>query len=202
MASPATHLFRQDCRFVAGAATPQRLPAPSLPEVAFIGRSNVGKSSLINTLVNRKDLARTSKTPGRTQQLNFFNLGEQLMLVDLPGYGYAKASKSAVAEWNQLISYYLRNRSILRRVCVLIDSRHGLKENDIGMMRMLDEHAVPYQIVLTKTDKQKKPQEIIDGVEAVRADHAALHPQILLSSSVNAKGIEDVREALYELTQN
>ena len=138
----AIQLFRKECRFVAGAATTERIPPATLPEVAFIGRSNVGKSSLINALVNRKDLARTSKTPGRTQQLNFFNLGEQLMLVDLPGYGYAKASKAAISEWNLLIGHYLRSRAALKRVCVLVDSRHGLKDSDRLMMKMLDEHAV------------------------------------------------------------
>ncbi len=201
MGKAATHLFRQECRFVAGAAVPERLPPPTLPEVAFIGRSNVGKSSLINTLVNRKDLARTSKTPGRTQQLNFFNLGEQLMLVDLPGYGYAKASKTAVAEWNRLISYYLRQRAILKRVCVLVDSRHGLKDSDREMMQMLDVHAVSYQIVLTKIDKQKQLATIIEGVEAVRMEHPAMVPDLLACSSVNGKGIEEAREALYALTQ-
>lgn len=149
----ADKLFRQDCSFVAGAATADRLPPPVLPEVAFVGRSNVGKSSLINALTYRKKLARTSNTPGRTQQINFFDLGGRLMLVDLPGYGYAKVSRSETEAWGRLIDAYLAHRPNLLRVCVLIDSRHGVKDTDRQMVAMLDAYHMPAQIVLTKTDK-------------------------------------------------
>ncbi len=192
-------LFLGPCDFVLGAAALNQIPDDRLPEVAFIGRSNVGKSSLINALTNRKGLARTSNTPGRTRQLNFFNLGDQLMLVDLPGYGYAKASKSEVAEWNELIRDYLRGRAPLRRVCVLIDSRHGLKPNDIELMEMLDEAAVPYQLVLTKSDKKQTLLPEQAGIDAIRDKHPALHPEVLLTSSEKGIGIAELREALYSL---
>lgn len=199
MSSPADKLFLGPCDFVLGAADLGQLPAGSLPEVALIGRSNVGKSSLLNALVQRKDMARTSNTPGRTRELNFFNLGGTLMLVDLPGYGYAKASKKAVRAWNYLIRAYLRGRVPLRRVCVLIDSRHGIKPSDVEMMRMLDDAAVPYQIVLTKRDKMLSIEEAEASVEAVRAKHPALHPQVIITSSEKRIGIEELREALYSL---
>lgn len=197
--TPSDKLFSGPCDFVLGAAALAQIPDDRLPEVAFIGRSNVGKSSLINALTNRKGLARTSNTPGRTRQLNFFNLGNQLMLVDLPGYGYAKASKSEVAEWNELIRDYLRGRAPLRRVCVLIDSRHGLKPNDIELMEMLDEAAVPYQLVLTKSDKKQTLAPEQAGIDAIRDKHPALHPEVLLTSSEKGIGIAELREALYSL---
>lgn len=199
MTTLADKFFSGPCDFVMGAAQLSQIPDGDMPEVAFIGRSNVGKSSLINALVNRKALARTSNTPGRTQQLNFFNLGNRLMLVDLPGYGYAKASKTDVAQWNQLIRDYLRGRASLRRVCVLIDSRHGLKPNDIEMMQMLDEHAVVYQLILTKRDKVKGVKEVEDGIEAVRANHAALYPDVITTSAEKRIGIDELRLALYSL---
>src|SRR5882762_8812692 len=149
-------LFARDCRFVAGSAEAEALPSETLPEVAFLGRSNVGKSSLVNALTARRMLARTSNTPGRTRQINFFDLGGRLMLVDLPGYGYAEASKSAVKSWTSLVRHYLRIRAALRRVCLLIDSRHGIKEVDRPLMRMRDDAGVSYQIVLTKADKAGK----------------------------------------------
>lgn len=154
----ADKLFRQNCEFVAGAATADRLPEPRLPEVAFVGRSNVGKSSLINALTYRKKLARTSNTPGRTQQINFFDLGGLLMLVDLPGYGYAKVSRSDTEAWGRLIDAYLADRPNLLRVCVLIDSRHGIKDTDLQMVGMLDNYHMPAQLVLTKTDKATKAE--------------------------------------------
>ncbi len=132
-------LFAREARFVAGAADPGALPPDGMPEVAFAGRSNVGKSSLVNALTGRRMLARTSNTPGRTRQLNFFDLGGELMLVDLPGYGYADASKAAVARWTGLVRRYLRSRAALRRVCVLVDARHGVKEPDRPVLQMLDE---------------------------------------------------------------
>ena len=148
-------LFAKECRFVAGAADMATLPTDALPEVAFAGRSNVGKSSLVNALTGRKTLARTSDTPGRTQQLNFFELGERLMLVDLPGYGYAEAPKHLVKQWTRLIQDYLRGRPGLRRVLMLVDGRHGLKDTDRELMDMLDKAAVNYKLVLTKADKVK-----------------------------------------------
>ena len=199
MNSPADKFFFGACDFVLGAADLGQIPAGSLPEVALIGRSNVGKSSLLNALVQRKDMARTSNTPGRTRELNFFNIGSKLMLVDLPGYGYAKASKKDVRSWNRLIRDYLRGRVPLRRVCVLIDSRHGVKPSDVEMMTMLDDAAVPYQIVLTKRDKMLNIAEAEASVEAVRANHPAMHPQVIITSAEKRIGIEELREALYSL---
>jgi GTP-binding protein len=191
-------LFAQDCRFVAGAATADAVPAATLPEIAFAGRSNVGKSSLVNALTGRKTLARVSITPGRTRQLNFFLLGERLMLVDLPGYGYASASKSDIKSWTGLTRDYLRGRPGLRRVLLLVDSRHGLKEPDREMMKMLDEAAVSYQIVLTKSDKPKGPElarvRAAVGEEAAR--HVAAHPELVSTSAVSGAGIEELRTAL------
>ena len=158
-------LFARECGFVAGVADEAALPPGSLPEIAFVGRSNVGKSSLVNALTGRRMLARTSNTPGRTRQLNFFALDGRLMLVDLPGYGYAAASKSAIQGWTRLTQNYLRGRSSLRRVYLLIDSRHGLKPVDHDVMQMLDDAAVSYHVVLTKADKPKKTE-----LEAVLRD--------------------------------
>ena len=148
-------LFSGPCDFMLGVAGLEQLPEASRPEVAFAGRSNVGKSSLVNALTGRKTLARTSNTPGRTQQLNFFNLGDALNLVDMPGYGYAKVSKTQIAEWTKLIFQYLRGRPNLRCVFILVDSRHGIKDSDTELMKMLDEAAVSYRLVLTKIDKIK-----------------------------------------------
>src|ERR1700757_5355915 len=153
LAEAGRRLCAREARFIAGASEPSALPKEGLPEVAFAGRSNVGKSSLVNALTGRRMLARTSNTPGRTRQVNFFDLGGRLMLVDLPGYGYADASKAAIKGWTGLVRRYLQTRATLRQVCLLIDSRHGLKEADRPLMRMLDESGVSYQIVLTKTDK-------------------------------------------------
>lgn len=194
-------LFAKDCRFTVGTATLDRLPKPELPEVAFAGRSNVGKSSLINALTGRNSLARTSNTPGRTQQLNFFDLGRRLMLVDLPGYGFAQAPKDQVAQWNYLVNSYLRGRAVLRRTCVLIDSRHGLKDSDREVMDMLDKAAQTYQLVLTKADKIKPT-----ALEAVRAAistevarRPAAHPEILSTSSETGLGIAELRAVLTAL---
>jgi GTP-binding protein len=191
-------LFAQDCRFVAGAATAAAVPAASLPEIAFAGRSNVGKSSLVNALTGRKTLARVSLTPGRTRQLNFFLLGERLMLVDLPGYGYASASKSDIKAWTGLTRDYLKGRPGLRRVLLLIDSRHGLKEPDREMMKMLDEAAVSYQIVLTKADKPKPPEleRVRAAVTEEAARHVAAHPELAVTSAAAGLGIEELRAGL------
>ena len=156
--------------FLTSAAAPQGFPRATAPEVAFLGRSNVGKSSLINALTNRKALARTSHTPGRTQQLNFFDIGGAFILVDMPGYGYAKVSKKMRAEWTKVMRTYLRGRVTLKCVFVLVDSRHGLKDSDIEMMTMLDETAVPYRILLTKADQIKKSEreEVLEKVESIK----------------------------------
>ncbi|MEM9989985.1 MAG: ribosome biogenesis GTP-binding protein YihA/YsxC [Pseudomonadota bacterium] len=198
----ARQLFSGPCDFMLGVVAMEGLPPPDLPEVAFAGRSNVGKSSLVNALTNRKALARTSNTPGRTRELNFFNLGGQLRLVDLPGYGYARVSRKEVNAWTGLTRDYLRGRPNLRRVCVLVDSRHGLKPVDIETMGILDVAAVPYQIVLTKSDKIKPTAAVAMQAaiaEATKKNPAA-HPDILLTSSEKNEGIKELREALTQLT--
>ena len=191
-------LFAQDCRFVAGAASADAVPEATLPEIAFAGRSNVGKSSLVNALTGRKTLARISITPGRTRQLNFFELAQRLMLVDLPGYGYASASKSDIKAWTGLTRAYLKGRPSLMRVLLLVDSRHGLKEPDREMMTMLDEAAVSYQIVLTKADKPR-PAELAAVRKMVAeeaARHVAAHPELIATSAVTGEGIAELRGAL------
>ena len=194
-------LFAQDCRFVAGAASLALLPPEALPEVAFAGRSNVGKSSLINTLTGRRSLARTSDTPGRTRQLNFFELGGRLVLVDLPGYGYAKASKTLVAGWTRLLKDFLRGRVLLRRACLLVDARHGLMDGDREMMTLLDGAAVPYQIVLTKADKCTADAlaRTRDGIETALRRHPAALPETLATSARDGLGIADLRAVLAAL---
>lgn len=181
----ARRIFSGACDFVLGVADLRQLPAADKAEVAFAGRSNVGKSSLINALTGRKALARTSHTPGRTQQLNVFDLGGLLYLVDMPGYGYAKVSKTQKKEWDKLIRSYLRGRPNLRCVYVLIDARHGLKDNDKEIMAMLDEAAVSYQIVLTKADKVKDQElaKTVAATEATLKKHPAAFPQILKTSA-------------------
>jgi GTP-binding protein len=198
LAEAGRRLFATEARFIAGAPSPSALPAEGLPEIAFVGRSNVGKSSLVNALTGRRTLARISNTPGRTRQINFFDLGGRLMLVDLPGYGYAEASKSAVKSWTSLVRYYLRTRAALRRVCLLIDSRHGIKEVDRPLMRMLDDAGVSYQVVLTKADKAGKGElaSIPGQITAELAPHVAAHPEIRLTSALDRRGIAELRETL------
>jgi GTP-binding protein len=194
-------LFAQECGFVAATTTLDRLPPDSLPEIAFAGRSNVGKSSLINALTGRKTLARTSNTPGRTQQLNFFDLGHRLLLVDLPGHGFAKVSKTQVRDWTRLVKDYLRGRVSLRRVCLLVDARHGLKDNDREVMALLDQAAVVYQVVLTKADKTK-PAELAATLEALSAElskRVAAYPVLFPTSAVNGEGIPELRAELATL---
>ncbi len=191
-------LFARDCRFVAGAGDAASLPDESLPEIAFLGRSNVGKSSLVNALTGRRMLARTSNTPGRTRQINFFALDRRLMLVDLPGYGYAAASKSAITAWTRLVQHYLRGRASLRRVCLLIDSRHGIKEPDRPIMQLCDTSGLSYQVVLTKIDKLG-PAALAAVAEAVAAElarHSAAHPEIHLTSARREQGIAALRATL------
>lgn len=198
-------LFAQSCDFVRGVVGMDGLPPTTIAEVAFAGRSNVGKSSLINALTGRKTLARTSNTPGRTKELNFFTLGTAgrpaVMLVDLPGYGYARETKTRVSQWTNLVMSYLRGRVPLRRVLMLIDARHGLKDNDHEVMKLLDEAAVSYQIVLTKIDKLKAGEletrlsEVRDGIRR----HVAAHPRIVATSSEKGTGIEELRAEIASL---
>jgi GTP-binding protein len=195
-------LFESECRFIAGANDLKSLPASEFPEIAFAGRSNVGKSSLINALTRQTSLARTSRTPGRTQQINFFRLGYDLTLVDLPGFGYAKVSKEKISDWTRLIHDYLKGRSTLRRLCLLIDSRHGLKPSDRTLMKELDGDAVVYQIVLTKTDRigvhelEKRLSEIAEELSR----HPAAHPVIIPTSSRDDLGIAELRAELATLS--
>ena len=196
----ARRLFAQSCTFVAGAASYDQLPVPELPEVAFAGRSNVGKSSLINALTGHNTLARISRTPGRTQQINFFCLGNRLMLVDLPGYGYARASKNRIRDWTRMVEDYLGDRANLRRLCLLIDARHGLTASDRDMVAMLDIAAVSYQLVLTKADKVKSSAAAL-ATELGRdfAGHGAAHPDMLVTSARAGTGIAELRMALAAL---
>ncbi len=197
----ARKIFAGACDFVAGTETLDRLPPISLPEISFVGRSNVGKSSLINALTGRKTLARVSHTPGRTQQLNFFNLAQHLLLVDMPGYGYAKVSKTQSAAWNNLIRAYLRGRSSLRCVFVLIDSRHGLKEGDDDVMNLLDEAGVSYRILLTKCDELKKPDlaNVTTETEAALTKHPAAFPNVICTSARETLNIPELRATILSL---
>lgn len=198
----AESLFRKQCDFVMGVAKINQLPSFDLNEVAFAGRSNVGKSSLLNALLWRRNLARTSKTPGRTQEINFFNLYQKIMLVDLPGYGYAKVSKTKSIEWNETIQLYLKGRQQLKRVFVLVDSRHGLKENDSLIMDLLDKSAVPYQIVLTKIDKilPCDYEKTIELVQQKIANRPAAHPNVIATSSEKQHGMLDLRKEIFLFT--
>lgn len=200
-------LFAQPCTFVKGVVKLEGLPNDVLPEIAFAGRSNVGKSSLVNAMTGRKTLARTSNTPGRTQEVNYFTLGqperEGLFLVDLPGYGYARESKDRIATWTELVMTYLQGRATLRRVLLLIDARHGIKKNDEEVMAMLDKAAVSYLIVLTKTDKLKKG-EIEKRLETTKAQlrkHVAAFPEIAVTSSEKGTGIPELRAHIAELAE-
>ena len=199
MSEEARRLFAQECRFVFGAASIDRLPDPELVEVAFAGRSNVGKSSLINALTGRGALARASNTPGRTRQINFFRLDDALMLVDLPGYGYARAPRREIAAWTKLVDAYLRGRAPLRRLMLLIDARHGLKESDRELMKMLDAAAVSYQGVLTKIDKADDLEAMRGEVAAELAKHVAAHPMLLATSAVSGAGLDEAREEIASL---
>ncbi len=195
-------IFSGPVTFLKSAPKLEFLPDPTVPEIAFAGRSNVGKSSLINALVNRNNLARASNTPGRTQELNFFDVGEPALfrIVDMPGYGYAKAPIKTVQQWRYLINDYLRGRAVLKRVFVLIDSRHGIKEVDHEIMKMLDAAAISYRIVLTKTDKIKASER-----EAVEVDtmtklrkHVAAYPELSVTSAEKRGGIDELRAAVLE----
>ncbi len=194
-------LFSRGCDFLRGASALDDIPPGDLPEVAFAGRSNVGKSSLVNALTGRKSLARVSNTPGRTREINFFVLKDRLMLADLPGYGYARASKAESARWTELVFSYLRGRPNLRRVILLIDARRGLLENDLEAMALLDAAAVSYQLVLTKADKLKPKEltEIENKISNAAKRHGAAYPEILATSAHGGQGIPELRAALAAL---
>ena len=194
-------LFARECIFVAGAATVEALPPIGLPEIAFAGRSNVGKSSLVNALTGRKTLARVSNTPGRTQQLNFFDLGGHLGLVDMPGYGYAAVSKSKIADWTKLVESYLRGRASLQRIYLLVDSRHGFKDVDHEQMTAFDRAAASYAVVLTKGDeiKMKDRKARVAETEAALVRHPAAYPTVILTSAETGAGIGELRESVARL---
>ncbi|MEQ1708973.1 MAG: ribosome biogenesis GTP-binding protein YihA/YsxC [Terricaulis sp.] len=196
-------LFAGPIAFERGVPAMEHLPEADLPEVAFAGRSNVGKSSLINALTSRKALARASTEPGRTRELNFFRMGERLRLVDMPGYGYAKAGKADIDRWNALTRDYLRGRPTLKRVIVLVDARHGLKPHDRDVMDGLDTSAVSYQIVLTKADKVKPTdlEVIAAATGAAIAKRPAAHPEIIATSAETGQGMDLLRAEIAALAR-
>ncbi|MBR5598642.1 MAG: YihA family ribosome biogenesis GTP-binding protein [Alphaproteobacteria bacterium] len=196
-------LFNKKCDFVLSVASLKQLPLDDRVEIAFAGRSNVGKSSLINALFGQRKLAKTSSTPGRTQQLNYFNLDNKIYVVDLPGYGFAKAPKDIVKNWQNLINTYLVGRANLRRVFVLIDSRHGIKKIDEEIMNMLDTAAVTYQIVLTKIDKisEKELNRIIEDTKNKIAEHTAAHVVVLKTSSEKNLYLDELKAEVSDLLE-
>ncbi|MGZ3171987.1 MAG: ribosome biogenesis GTP-binding protein YihA/YsxC [Croceibacterium sp.] len=200
LAKEAARLFSGRVEFLLSAPQLQHLPEPTVPEIAFCGRSNVGKSSLLNALTGRKAIARTSVTPGRTQELNFFEVGEptQFRLVDMPGYGFAKAPIKVVEKWKQLVRTYLRGRAVLKRTLVLVDARHGPKQVDIDMMKMLDEAAAGYRVVLTKADKIKASDlaAVVAATEAEARKHPAAFPVVHVTSAEKGMGMDELRAAV------
>ena len=196
----ARKLFSGRVDFLLSAPSLKFLPEPTVAEIAFAGRSNVGKSSLLNALTGRKSIARASVTPGRTQELNFFEVGDPMAfrLVDMPGYGFAKAPRDVVANWRRLVRDFLRGRVVLKRVLLLIDARHGVKPVDAEMMKMLDEAAVGYRLVLTKADKIKASDlaDVLARTEGEARKHVAAHPQVLATSAEVKMGIDELRAAV------
>jgi GTP-binding protein len=197
----ARKIFAGECEFMWGSADLKALPPPIKNEIAFAGRSNVGKSSLVNALTGRKTLAKVSNTPGRTQQLNFFNLAEHLYLVDMPGYGYAKVSKKMREDWDKLIFNYLQGRPNLRTVLVMVDSRHGLKDVDLHLMDLLDKAAVNYRIILTKCDKVSNAQRdaTMEQIKQALLKHPAAYPVVYNTSSETGVGIPELRAMVISL---
>jgi GTP-binding protein len=197
----ARKLFAGPCDFIWGASRIDNLPPQSLREVAFVGRSNVGKSSLINALTGRKTVARVSQTPGRTREINFFNLGGKLMLVDLPGYGYAKASKTLAMEWQTLAFAYMSGRATLARVLVLIDARRGLMSSDLAVMELLDRAAVSYELVLTKMDEQTQAETeaALTQIAAEARKHTAALAENAATSAYSGAGIQHLQSQLAAL---
>jgi len=202
----ARKLFAGPIAFLKSAPALEHLPSPGVPEIAFAGRSNVGKSSLLNALTNRGGLARTSVTPGRTQELNYFDVGNPLVfrLVDMPGYGFAKAPKDVVKKWRFLVNDDLRGRQVLKRTLVLIDSRHGIKDVDREVLEMLDTAAVSYRLVLTKADKIKATDlaAVHAATEAEARKHPAAHPEVIATSSEKGMGIAELRTAVLEAVES
>jgi GTP-binding protein len=194
-------LFAAECRFVYAAQRLDQLPPAAGPEVAFAGRSNVGKSSLLNALTGRRALARVSDTPGRTRQLNFFDLGGRLILVDMPGYGYARAGKAVKQDWQGLMFDYLRGRATLRRVMLLLDARIEVKDADVAVMELLDRAAVTFQLVLTKADGVKAPasERKLDEARTLARAHPAAHPDVVVTSAETGEGIAELRAAIATL---
>jgi GTP-binding protein len=202
-AEAARKLFAGPCDFIWGATSPDQLPPDSLNEIAFVGRSNAGKSSLVNALTGRKSLARVSQTPGATRQINFFNLGGRLMLVDLPGYGFAKRSKTEAESWQEMIFAYLRHRARLRRVLLLVDARRGVMDSDQQVMALLDQAAVSYGVVLTKVDELKASERatVIAAAGQEAAKHTAALAEVQMTSALEGDGIPELRSHLAALAQ-
>lgn len=192
-------IFRQEAKFIAGAAKPSQLPKISLPQVAFVGKSNVGKSSLINTICRRKNLARVSHTPGRTQQINFFSIAEKLVIVDLPGYGFAKVPIKEKQNWEKLILHYLQNSPNLKLVNLLIDARRGIKENDLKVMELLNSCNKQIQLVFTKTDKVTLKDGLQLEIENYLAGLGYLLCNVVLSSSKNGLGAKELQLSLAQI---